>query len=166
MDNPLRKQHFVELEGVRYPLQFSRFDFARAQADLNIPFIPYGGSWVWDAKDDTQGFVVLAAFLYAGMKRAKPDLTIDWLDERITPDNMEALAKALQPALEDFSQRLLQQLGSLAEKAQVSNSGQANTSNGSGHGTPPTSESATSSSGASPRVRTKPTTKPGSAESK
>ena len=121
---------------------------------------------MWNAKDDTQGFVVLAAFLYAGLKRGKPDLTIDWLDERITPDNMEALAKALQPALEDFSQRLLQQLGSLAEKAQLSNSGQANTSNGSGHGMPSTSESPTSSSGASPRVRTKPITKPGAAESK
>lgn len=163
MENPLRKQHFVELEGVRYPLQFSRFDFARAQAELNVPFIPYGESWLWDMRDDTSGFVILAAFLYAGMKRAKPDLTIDWLDERITPDNMEALAKALQPALEDFSRRLLQQPGSLAEKAQVSNSGQPNTSNGSGHGTPPTLESATSSSGTSPRVRTKPITKPGSA---
>lgn len=166
MENPLRKQHFVELEGVRYPLQFSRFDFARAQAELNVPFIPYGESWLWDMRNDTSGFVILAAFLYAGMKRAKPDLTIDWLDERITPDNMEALAKALQPALEDFSQRLLQQPGSLAEKARLSNSGQANTSNGSGHGMPSTSESATSSSGASPRVRTKPITKPGAAESK
>ena len=165
MENPLRKQHFVELEGVRYPLQFSRFDFARAQADLGIPFIPYGESWVWDAKDDAQGFVVLAAFLYAGMKRGKPDLTIDWLDERITPDNMEALAKAINSALQDFSQRLLQQLGSLAEKAQ-SSAGQANTSNGSGHGTPPTSESATSSSGASPHVKTRRTTRPGSGESK
>jgi hypothetical protein len=100
--NPLQPQHFVTLEGVAYPLRFELFDWATAEKNLKVPLLPFGAQKFWSEP----GMYQNAVLLFVGLHRSIPDLTLEWLTDRVTWENYVEVSNILQAALSDFFLRL------------------------------------------------------------
>lgn len=113
--NPLKQIHTVELEGQSWPLRFELGDWASAERKLNIKLMPFGETPFWLEPGLHQNFV----YLFVGLHRGMPTLTLDKLTDLVTWENAADVNATLEVALRDFFLRLASLGGVTKEAAEL-----------------------------------------------
>jgi hypothetical protein len=78
MDELQDTQHFVTLGGADYPLRFELRDWRAAERALKLDLWPPCLTPAWKERGT---FDTNALWLFIGLQSAKPEVTLEWIDE-------------------------------------------------------------------------------------
>lgn len=98
MSNPIRKDHFVEVDGRRLPLRFEHRDFARAEGRLGMALLGPPAAEFWQKAGPAYQTGVL---LFVGLLHAMPSLTLEQAQDMITFENAASIEQAVFDAFSD-----------------------------------------------------------------